>query len=166
LNGYVDAHYKPKPNADEERQLRDKEAFKKTITDDLLGPDQCAKELDVAAYIRGYYTTARTRFCDQVCANIHSRFFHVISEEISYFLETKFKLDEGGDAEAKCRALLEGDPEIAQQRTFLRNRKQQLQEFSKTLLELKHDTFADDHVVNDGMDDASSSMSNGMEYRY
>lgn len=168
LNGFVDAHFKAKPNAEEERIARDREAFKKTITDDVLGPDPFAKELDVAAYIRGYYTTARTRFCDQVCANIHSRFFYVISEEINYFLETKFKLDEGGDAEAKCRALLEGDPEIAQQRTFLRNRKQQLLEFSKTLLELKHDTFADDHVASDrdGLDDASSSMSNGIEYRY
>ncbi len=63
-------------------KINDTEKFRNTVTDQQLGSDKYSRELDVAAYIRGYYTTARIRFTDTVCANINARFFRTIKNQI------------------------------------------------------------------------------------
>lgn len=147
---YMTAHYHRKSSGDEEKDRKDREDFAGKIRDDQLGPDLFDREIEVAAYIRGYYTTARLRFTDSICINLYSRFFRTIAQKIDYFLEEKFELD-NGDGEAICQVLLEGSPEIAQKRAGLRKRKAQLVEFSSTLEELKNDTF------DGGVDDDVSS---------
>jgi hypothetical protein len=119
-----------------------------------LGPDPFERELDVAAYIRGYYDTARLRFTDSVCANMNSRYFQKIAKEIDYLLERKFELDNGDGmfltnfyitdwranqalGEMICQELLEGNAATAQRRNMLKKKKQQLTEFSIGLEQLQ-----------------------------
>jgi hypothetical protein len=40
------------------------------IGDEQLGPDPFKLELEVAAYIRGYYMTAGLHFVDSVCLSV------------------------------------------------------------------------------------------------
>jgi hypothetical protein len=67
----------------------------KKITDEQLGPDPFQKEIDLAAYVRGYYKTAAYRFTDNVCQNIQGTIFRKIHKEIKYLLERCLKLDIG-----------------------------------------------------------------------
>lgn len=147
---------------DIEKAKKDKDARKKfmdAVTDDQLGPDIFEQELEVAAYIRGYYTTARYRFTDSVCLNMHTRYFGNISSKLHGFLEDKFSLNRG-DAEATCRMLLESNPDMSRQRTQLQHRKRQLAEFSQTLDELRADFFADEEFSPSDvdMDDGASNF--------
>lgn len=146
---------------DMEKAKKDKDARKKfidAVTDEQLGRDEFEQELEVAAYIRGYYTTARHRFLDSVCLNMHTRYFGKISAKIHGFLEDRFSLNRGGEAEATCRMLLESNPEMSRQRIQLQRRKQQLAEFSQTLDELKADFSVDEtSIMSDvDMDDGAS----------
>jgi hypothetical protein len=127
---YTGRHFRYKFN--DERDTASKDEFMKKVKDEQLGHDPFERELDVAAWIRGYYTTARFRFTDSVCANIHNKCFKKIASDINYLLEEKLGLDQG-DAEATCQALLEGN---AQRRIQLKNKRDQLAEFSRTLDEL------------------------------
>lgn len=77
-----------------------REAERKKITDEDLGPDPFQREIDTAAYIRGYYALATVRFTDSVCANINARLFRQIYRKIDYYLEQKLGLDEGNGMEA------------------------------------------------------------------
>jgi protein subunit release factor B len=79
-----------------------RENFRNKVTDAELGPDPFAKEVNIAAYIRGYYTTARLRFVDSVCANMKSRYFGKIKEELSYLLENELSLDRGDSKFSVC----------------------------------------------------------------
>ncbi|CZS92619.1 uncharacterized protein RAG0_03180 [Rhynchosporium agropyri] len=119
-----------------------------------LGPDTFAEELRTAAYIRGYYHTARIRFTDSICADINAHYYFKISEEIQYLLENKLKLDEG-DSEFKCQALVEENADISHQRTSLLKRKQQLSEFSAILTQLNTD------LNTSGEDDPMQPPQNG-----
>ena len=91
---YANRYHRNKYNNDE-RDTAAREDFKSKVKDEQLGPDPFDRELDVAAYIRGYYTTARFRFTDSVCANMHTRHFQKISRGVNYLLEEKFGLDQG-----------------------------------------------------------------------
>jgi hypothetical protein len=70
---------------------RSKEMNKRAaeIKDEQLGPDPFKLELEVAAYIRGYYMTAALRFVDSVCLSVHGKLFRNISQSIFYYLETQ-----------------------------------------------------------------------------
>lgn len=80
-------------------KINDEEKFKNAVTDQQLGPDKYIKELEVAAYIRGYYTTVRIRFTDTVCANMNARYFQAIKRGIVDYLENALRLNEG---DSKC----------------------------------------------------------------
>jgi hypothetical protein len=57
------------------------------VKDEQLGPDPFRLELDVAAYVRGYYMTAAFRFVDSVCLSVQAKFFREIRENILFHLE-------------------------------------------------------------------------------
>ena len=158
---YAEAQYKNKHPNDPEKEKESREKYKSNVTDEQLGIDPCQREVDVAAYIRGYYTTAKFRFVDSVCLNMHSRYFDTITKKIEFFLEEKFGLDQG-DSEAICQALLEGSPEVARERSRLRNRKQQLLEFSKTFEELKIEVLVEEPAR--GSDESFSTL-DGSDFR-
>ncbi|KAG4437271.1 hypothetical protein IFR05_007248 [Cadophora sp. M221] len=138
-----------------------------------LGPDSFIEELRAAAYVRGYYATARVRFIDSVCADINAHYFFTISEQIQYLLEGQLGLDEG-DSEMKCQALVEDNAEISRQRNALLKRKQQLAEFSAILDQLQADinkSGGEDHpidvherLVRNGFGGSSSTSSHDDMY--
>ena len=67
----------------------------KSTKDEELGPDPFAREIDTAAYVRGYYKTAGHRFADNLCQNIQGMLFRRVSEEIMNLLEGSLGLNEG-----------------------------------------------------------------------
>ncbi|KAL2069544.1 hypothetical protein VTL71DRAFT_14223 [Oculimacula yallundae] len=151
INGYLASHTGKFKEGEKARA--DAEAH--------LGPDTFAEELRTAAYIRGYYNTARIRFTDSICADINTNYYVGISEEIQYLLENKLKLDEG-DSEMKCQALVEENADISHQRIALLKRKQQLSEFSAILNQLDADISAsgreDNQMPSNGSSDGYENM--------
>jgi hypothetical protein len=83
----------PRPSGKE----KDREELMNKVTDKDLGDDKHQRELEVAAYIRGYYTTARLRFTDSVCANVNVSLFQTVKKGLRMMLETQLKLDDGGE---------------------------------------------------------------------
>lgn len=57
------------------------------VKDEELSADPFDEELQVAAYVRGYYLTAATRFVDNVCLSINAKLFRGIRESIFMYLE-------------------------------------------------------------------------------
>ncbi len=79
-------------------QPKDDIARKKAIADvreEQLGKDPFQTEIEVAAYVRGYYKTAALRFVDSVCLSIHGKLFRNAKTEIFYFLEKQLGLNTG-----------------------------------------------------------------------
>jgi hypothetical protein len=80
------------------RKTLDDAAFRKAVSDvkdEQLGKDPFETEIEVAAYVRGYYKTAALRFVDGVCLSIHGKMFKNAKTEINYFLQKKLGLDKG-----------------------------------------------------------------------
>jgi hypothetical protein len=79
-------------------QFKDEAARKKAIAevkDEQLGKDPFEKEMEVAAYLRGYYKTAALRFVDSVCLSINGKLFKKAKEAIFYYLEGQLGLNSG-----------------------------------------------------------------------
>lgn len=75
------------------------EAAKKHATQQLLKSgtltkDPFSTEINVAAYVRGYYMTAGLRFADMVCLSIHGKLFKEARARIFYYLEHELGLDQ------------------------------------------------------------------------
>ncbi len=51
--------------------------------------------MEIAASIRGYYTTAQIRFTDTVCATINGRYFARVKNGMRGLLERELGLNEG-----------------------------------------------------------------------
>lgn len=69
--------------------------LQKTVKDEQLGPDPFSQEIELAAYVRGYYRTAGARFADNICQNIQGMLFRKVSLEILGLLEGKLQIDQG-----------------------------------------------------------------------
>lgn len=67
----------------------------KKVTDDQLGPDPFRNEIQLAAYVRGYYRVAGLRFADNICQNIQGNLFRKVHAEILGLLEGCLELNEG-----------------------------------------------------------------------
>ncbi|OBT74754.1 hypothetical protein VF21_06631 [Pseudogymnoascus sp. 05NY08] len=110
----------------------------KGIKDEDLGEDPFKIEIEVAAFVRGYYLTAADRVCDQICLTIHSDLFKQVHANIFRYLEGKLGLDVG-NTEERCRELMEEDPHSAQRRRNLQQEKAKLQELTARLVKLAED---------------------------
>lgn len=75
---------------EKEQQLR--KNFKE---EDLAKYPLYSKEIDVAAYVIGYYNLARIRFVEAVCGNTKVSLFMEMKKGIKYLLEGKFELNSG-----------------------------------------------------------------------
>jgi hypothetical protein len=74
----------------EEERIQDQARMQKEAL--KLGKDPYEKELEVAAWVRGYYLTAANRFVDNICMHIASGLFPDLSESVGTFLDTKLGL--------------------------------------------------------------------------
>jgi hypothetical protein len=72
-----------------------------------LKPDKFTAEIDVAAYIRGYYAVARLRFADAVCSTINAYLRKDVYNKVKYEIETRLRLDNSeGQSKLKLELFL------------------------------------------------------------
>ncbi|TVY85402.1 Interferon-induced GTP-binding protein Mx1 [Lachnellula suecica] len=145
------------------------------VTDQQLGPDKYERELEVAAFARGYYTTARVRFVDSICANLNMALFQVIKTGFERLLETELGTD-SANCEATCQELLSGNLLLVQRRNELRRRKAQLAEFTEVLDRLRNpqaydenrdlNLESDNELPDPPRSGSSMSIQQGMEAQY
>jgi hypothetical protein len=69
--------------------------MEKDVKDEQLGKDPFETEIEVAAYVRGYYRTAALRFTDSVCLSVHGKLFREARDKIFYYLEQGLELNKG-----------------------------------------------------------------------
>lgn len=142
--------------------FRDDNARRKAVaevSDEKLGKDPFESEIEVAAYVRGYYKTAALRFVDSVCLSIHGKLFRNARKQIFYFLERQLGLDTGNGefsimtisgaaeliahvGEQRCRELMEENAQVAARRAKLKKEKESLNKFTQRLYQLAQDNAA------------------------
>ncbi|PHH69282.1 hypothetical protein CDD80_6864 [Ophiocordyceps camponoti-rufipedis] len=91
-----------------------------------LGPDRFARELEVVAYVRGYYRLAAHRFADAASQKILCRMIPAIRYQLSGYLEDKLGL-KGPDAKKRYEALMEEDAATASKREALKSEKRKFE---------------------------------------
>jgi hypothetical protein len=74
----------------EEERLQEQSRMQKEAI--KLGKDPYEQEIDVVAYVRGYYLTAAFRFIDNVSLQMTSGIFPSISESVNFHLDKKLGL--------------------------------------------------------------------------
>ncbi|KAL2264543.1 hypothetical protein VTJ83DRAFT_7053 [Remersonia thermophila] len=119
----------PKMEDMTDEELRQEESrFAKELKN--LGPDPFQPELEVAAYIRGYYLTAANRFVDYACIHVMSGLLPRVASVIDTYLHDKLGLlsSSAGRATAQdvLQRLMSEGPEIEQKRRDLRAEKETL----------------------------------------
>ena len=117
---------------------KDRETQEKSVADEQLGLDPFALEIDTAAYVRGYYRTAASRFSDNVCQNILGTLFRKVQDNIPQMLESALGLNTG-DGELKCRALMNEDLCGARERAALQEEREKLRQAAIRLEKLVTD---------------------------
>ncbi|KAF4444797.1 hypothetical protein F53441_11055 [Fusarium austroafricanum] len=88
-----------------------------------LGPDSFERELEVVAYVRGYYRLAALRFADAVALHITNGMIPHIQRNLPYHLDRKLGLA-GADARSVYERLMEEDPTTAAKRGALRGERE------------------------------------------
>jgi hypothetical protein len=76
--------------------------MEKDVKDEQLGKDPFETEIEVAAYVRGYYRTAALRFTDGVCLSVHGKLFREAKDRIFYYLEQGLELSKGDGNRQLC----------------------------------------------------------------
>ncbi|KID88448.1 Dynamin family protein [Metarhizium guizhouense ARSEF 977] len=99
----------------QEAKKRDQEMLR-------LGRDPFARELEVIAYVRGYYRLAALRFADAVSQRIICRMIPAIRRQLPYYLEDKLGI-RGPDAASVYERLMEEDETTAGRRETLKSEK-------------------------------------------
>ncbi|GAB1315491.1 hypothetical protein MFIFM68171_05701 [Madurella fahalii] len=102
-----------------------------------LGPDQFELELGVAAYVRGYYLTAATRFVDNVYVHVMSGLLPRVASVIDAYLHDKLGLMGGPTTQENLARFMSEGPEIEQKRRDLRAEKERLDGAMKIIEDLE-----------------------------
>ncbi|KAF5025771.1 hypothetical protein F66182_2104 [Fusarium sp. NRRL 66182] len=88
-----------------------------------LGPDSFERELEVVAYVRGYYRLAALRFADAVALHITNGMIPHIQRSLPYHLDRKLGII-GADAASVYERLMEEDSTTAAKRETLRGERE------------------------------------------
>ncbi|KAF7928114.1 uncharacterized protein EAE97_009912 [Botrytis byssoidea] len=101
---------------------------------DLVKPEQLDKdpfqnEIDVAAYIRGYYFVAGKRFIDSVCISINNRLFRQVTEKIDNLLDFRLGVSDPNTGAKTCGELMEENTEVGAKRRKLKTELEELKAF-------------------------------------
>lgn len=106
----------------------------------LIGPDPYDQEITVAAYVRGYYLTAASRFIDIVAIHIMSGLLPRVASVIDTYLHEKLGLysrTSGSGPEIFNRLMSEG-PETERKRNGLRVEKERLDQAMEIIVNLEN----------------------------
>lgn len=88
--GQASESLKPLDKLNEEERVQEQSRMQKEAN--KMGKDMYEQELDVVAYVRGYYLTAAFRFIDNVSLQMTSGIFPSISESVDFHLDRKLGL--------------------------------------------------------------------------
>lgn len=88
--GQAPESLKPVEQLSEEERLQEQSRMQKEAA--KMGKDPYEQEIDVVAYVRGYYLTAAFRFIDNVSLHMTSGLFPVVSESVNFHLDKKLGL--------------------------------------------------------------------------
>ncbi|GAO14652.1 hypothetical protein UVI_02009000 [Ustilaginoidea virens] len=105
---------------------RAQEARRREAELSKMGPDQFSQELEVAAYVRGYYRLAALRFADAVSQRIICRMIPSIRRKLAHYLEDKLGIRRPDAAGIYVR-LMEEDGDTAAKRVTLKSEKEKLE---------------------------------------
>lgn len=115
----------------EEKRVQDSKRREAEIV--KLGPDQFVRELEVVAYVRGYYRLAALRFADAVSQRILCRMIPAIRRKLPSYLEERLGL-RSPNAQSVYERLMEEDEQTATKREML---KQEKLKFDKALASIE-----------------------------
>ncbi|KND92575.1 Interferon-induced GTP-binding protein Mx [Tolypocladium ophioglossoides CBS 100239] len=101
----------------EEKRVQDSKRREAELV--KLGPDQFVRELEVVAYVRGYYRLAALRFADAVSQRILCRMIPAIRRKLPAYLEEKLGL-RSPNAHGVYEKLMEEDLQTATKREMLK----------------------------------------------
>ena len=151
----------PKPLEDWESmtEIRRKEDENKRVKElQRIGPDHFEREIEVIAYIRGYYRLAAHRFVDSIAQCILCRMVPNMKENLSMYLDEKLGLVNVSDP-AIYEHLMEEDAKIAEKRELLKKEKAK---FEKALASI--DALTQGVSNGDAGGDAASVILAGENY--
>ncbi|KAK2871630.1 hypothetical protein FQN49_002983 [Arthroderma sp. PD_2] len=95
------------------------------VTEEELGPDEFAKELEIMIASRAYYDIASSRFVDTTCQGIHIKLFMRCRDELRGIVEQKLGIL-GENASDRCMELMVEDRGRQIRRTQLKKEKEKL----------------------------------------
>ncbi|KAM0131014.1 hypothetical protein ACHAO1_007607 [Botrytis cinerea] len=128
------------------------------VTPEQLGRDEFAVQIDVAAYVRGYYIVAANRFADSVCLSLKNRLFRHVHEEVENYIETQLGTNHPDNGKcfhsfldaidthmnenlgiSNSQNLMQEDNDVAENRRKLYKDKKNLTDFEERFMELVAD---------------------------
>ncbi|KAL2018080.1 hypothetical protein VTK56DRAFT_1266 [Thermocarpiscus australiensis] len=139
----------PVPKMDEmtdEELAQEAAKMKKDL--EKLPPDQFLPELEVAAYVRGYYLTAANRFVDMVCIHVMSGLLPHVANGSDTYLHEKLGLTDRAASEDILQRLMSEGPEIEQKRRDLHAEKETLDGAMQIIVNLEKRQQASSPYVN------------------
>ncbi|KAI9645108.1 hypothetical protein NHQ30_005842 [Ciborinia camelliae] len=129
---------KAKP-AEREAYYQEKKKAVEQVTPEQLGKDPFEKEIDVAAYIKGYYVVAANRYIDSVCISVNNRLFRHVKEKVEDLLENELGTNHHVTGIARCQQLMEENDEVGARRRKLQTELKALEDF-----EIRFERLIDD----------------------
>ncbi|KAG6010217.1 hypothetical protein E4U21_007694 [Claviceps maximensis] len=108
---------------------RDQDTRKRVAELARIGPDKFEREIEVVAYVRGYYRLAALRFADAVSQRVICRMIPSIRRQLPFYMEEKLGL-RCPDAARVYVELMEEDDRTAEMR---KNLKVEKEKFEKAL---------------------------------
>ncbi|CAG8951152.1 hypothetical protein HYFRA_00007898 [Hymenoscyphus fraxineus] len=112
---------------------KDKEHLRKNVKEeDLVRFSLFQKELEIAAYVIGYYNLARIRFVDTVCCSVNVTTIEAMKKGFKNLLEKKFDLF-SPNCDEIARMLISENPTLANERSELLKTQKKLENAMKVL---------------------------------
>jgi hypothetical protein len=127
----------------EQRVTEEKRAIQELAK---MGPDKFSKELEVAAYVRGYYWLSALRFADTVSMSIASGMFPEVTDSIDFYLDKRLGLVGATSRDIYVR-LMEEDEQTAMRRERLKGEVAKFERAMESIYELERQTGAGEYTV-------------------
>lgn len=105
----------------EEKRLQDERKREGEVA--KIGADPFQREMEVVAYVRGYYRLAALRFADSVALHVTNGMIPEIQRQLPYYLDEKLGL-RGNNAASIYEKLMEEDAQTATKRETLKGERE------------------------------------------
>ncbi|TGO06969.1 hypothetical protein BTUL_0366g00010 [Botrytis tulipae] len=116
-----------------------RQALVDAVKNEDLDRDPFEVQLDVAAYVRGYYVVAANRFADSACISINNCFFRNVVEQVENYLENHLGTNHAENGKQKSQDLMQEDNEVAEERRRLQREIKNLADFETQFMKLVAD---------------------------